>query len=99
MSMSGTYFIKKCIPEPRLVHGGDFHPAPPPGFEGMGGPGGPGGPPPGAAMVQVDLPDHGQPCEGFFEGEMTLGLAAQPDGTLTGTVNGDPNLAYGRKIG
>jgi hypothetical protein len=93
MSMSGTYFIKKWIPEPRLVHGDDFHPAPPSGFEGMGGPGGsdgPGGPPPGARTIQLDLPDYGQPREGFFEGEMTLVLEAQPDGTLTGTANGDP---------
>ena len=40
--------------------------------------------------MHVDLPDHGQPCEGFFEGEMTLVLEAQPGGTLTGTANGDP---------
>jgi hypothetical protein len=82
--MSGTYFIKKWIPEPRLVHGDDFHPVPPPG-----------GPPPGAPTMQVDLPDYGKPCAGFFEGEMTLVLEAQPDGSLKGTANGDPiNFGY-----
>lgn len=45
--------------------------------------------------MQVDLPDQGQPCDGFFEGEMTLVLEAQPDGTLKGTANGDPiNFGY-----
>jgi hypothetical protein len=102
MPISGTYFIKKWIPEPRLVHGEDFHPVPPHGFEGLGGPGGPGGPsgapggpPPGAPKWEVDLPDYGKPCEGFFEGEMTLVLEAQSDGTLKGTANGDPiNFGY-----
>lgn len=45
MSISGTYYIKKWIPESNLVHGEGFNPGGPGG--GPGGPGGPGGMPEG----------------------------------------------------
>lgn len=84
MSISGTYFIRKWIPDPRLVHGEGFKPVPPPDRDGPGGP-----PGAGEAQIHVDLPDYGKPCPDFFEGEVTFVLEARPDGTLAGTANGD----------
>jgi len=79
MSISGTYFIKKWLPDAKLVHGEDFNP------------GGHGGPPPDRApKPHVELPDYGKPCKNFFEGEMTFVFEAQPDGTLKGTADGNP---------
>ena len=91
------YYIKMWLPDPTLVHGPDFHGGPPAGGpppEGEpGGPppeGGPGGPPPAAAKPQVELKDHGTPQGSFFEGDITLNLIPQPDGTLQGDADGDP---------
>jgi hypothetical protein len=83
------------MPDPSLVHGaGDGAPAGgPPPEDGPGGPppeGGPGGPPPGGPKPQVDLKDHGIPGEHAFEGDITLNLIPQPDGTLLGDADGDP---------
>lgn len=93
MSISGTYYIKKWIPDPKFVHGDDFNPGGPGGPGGPvdpGGPGGPSGPPVNTEKSRVELPDYGKPCKGFFEGEMTFVFEAQPDGTLKGTANGAP---------
>lgn len=80
MAVSGRYYIKMRLPDPRLVHGEDF--APPPG----------GGAPPAMPSddVQIQLADHGAPGEDYFEGKMLFDFAAEPDGTLTGTADGAP---------
>ncbi len=93
MAISGKYYIKKWLPDAKLVHGPDFQPGPPAGEmppmpEG-GMPGGPGGPD-GPAKPQVELKDYGTPGENFFEGEMTFDFEPQPDGTLKGTADGSP---------
>ena len=79
MSISGTYYLKKRLPDPKLVHGPDFDPS---GFD------------PSTLPVvekpQVSLPDHG-PCPAdCFEADVLLVLEARPDGTLTGTADGSP---------
>jgi hypothetical protein len=38
----------------------------------------------------VELVDHGKPGENFFEGDITLNLTANPDGTLSGDADGTP---------
>ena len=85
------YYIKMWLPNPTLVHGPDFQPGPP-----AGGPPPEGGAPGGApAAPAVELKDHGQPGENFFEGEITLNLIPQPDGTLQGDADGSPiNSGY-----
>ena len=97
MAISGKYYIKKWLPNPKLVHGPDFQGGPPTGGpppEGMppmGGPGGPaGGPPPAAAKPQVEMKDYGEPRHGAFEGDMLFEFEPQPDGTLKGTADGTP---------
>lgn len=85
MSISGTYYLRKWIPDPVLVHG----PLDPAQLakDGPGGPSGPGGP--GGHKCDVEVKDYGRPPKHFFEGEMVLQLEGQ-DGKLTGTANGAP---------
>lgn len=92
MAISGTYFIKMWLPDPKLVHGPDFQGGPPAGDPPAGPPpeGGPGGPPPGAAKPQVELKNYGEPGNGAFEGEMTFHFTPNPDGTLSGDADGSP---------
>lgn len=87
------YYIKMWLPNPTLVHGPDFQGGPPAGGPPAGGPpleGGPGGPPPAPPKPQVTLKDHGVPGENFFEGDITLNLIPQADGTLKGDADGAP---------
>ena len=94
MAISGTYFIKMWLPDPKLVHGPDFQGGPPAGGpppEGMPE-GGPGGPPPGAAKPQVELKDYGEPGHGAFEGEMTFHFTPNEDGTLSITLKHISNI-------
>jgi hypothetical protein len=94
MAINGSYYIKMWLPNPTLVHGPDFQGGPPDGGPPAGGPppeGAPaGGPPPAAPKPQVTLKDYGQPGENFFEGDITLNLTANPDGTLSGDADGSP---------
>lgn len=91
MPVTGTYLIKKWIPNAALVHGEGFNPGGPGGpgggpdgpggpVGGPGGPGGPGGAPGGAPddAPAVLLRDYGEPPENFFEGEMTFELESVP---------------------
>ena len=104
MAISGKYYIKKWLPNPKLVHGPDFQGGPPTGGPppeggmpgGPGGPGGPaGGPPPAAPKPQVEMKDYGEPRHGAFEGDMLFEFEPQPDGTLKGTADGTPiNWGY-----
>ena len=92
MAISGTYFVKMWLPDPKLVHGPDFQGGPPAGGpppEGMPE-GGPGGPPPGGEKPQVELKDYGEPGHGAFEGEMTFHFSPNEDGTLSGDADGSP---------
>ena len=92
MAISGTYFVKMWLPDPKLVHGPDFQGGPPAGGpppEGMPE-GGPGGPPPQAEKPQVELRDYGQPGHGACAGEMTFHFTPNPDGTLSGDADGSP---------
>ena len=97
MAISGTYFIKMWLPDPKLVHGPDFQggaPAGGPPPEGMPE-GGPGGPPSQAEKPRVVLKDYGEPGYGAFEGEMTFHFTPNEDGTLSGDADGSPiNFGY-----
>lgn len=70
MSISGTYYLRKRMPHPTLLMDGIPSDSPMPELV----------PPP------VPLKDHGPVSPGFFEGEVTLTLQAQPDGTLVGNA-------------
>ena len=91
MAISGTYYVKMWLPDPKMVHGPDFQGGPPAGGpppEGMEG--GPGGPPPEDDKPHVELKNYGEPGHGAFEGDMTFHFTPNPDGTLTGDANGSP---------
>lgn len=91
-AISGTYFIKMRLPDPKLVHGPDFQAGPPAGGPPPeGGPEGmPAGGPPPAPPAPEGLKDYGEPGWGSFEGEMTFHFTPNPDGTLSGDANGSP---------
>jgi hypothetical protein len=77
MSISGTYYLRKRMPHPELLMTGKM----------------PTSPMPEPAPSPVPLKDHGPVTPGFFEGEVTLTLQAQPDGTLTGTAGKEAILS------
>ncbi len=79
MAVSGTYYIKKRLPSPELVHGEGFKP------DLNAGP-----PPKTPPRPKVILPEYGKVDRNFFEGDMLFEFEAQPDGTLTGTADGVP---------
>ncbi len=84
-AISGTYFIKMRLPDPKKVHGDDFQGGSP--SEGADMPAG--GPPP-TPPAPTGLKDYGEPGWGAFEGEMTFHFTPNPDGTLSGDANGVP---------
>lgn len=86
MAIQGKYYIKMWLPNPTLVHGPDFQPAPPP-KDGAAAP-------VVSETPNVKLKDHGKPDENFFEGDITLNLIPQPDGILVGDANGSA-INYG----
>jgi len=97
VAVSGTFYLKKWMPNADLAHGkmdGDSPPGSPP----PGGP--PGNLPPGdkPTALSVELADHGTPGENYFEGDVTFVFEPQEDGTLQGTANGTP-IVYGYYTG
>lgn len=77
MAISGTYYIRMRIPHPSSLIDGVPKDAPAPS----------------APQPDFPLKDYGPVPKGFFEGEMTLELQGHPDGTLTGTANGEPIIS------
>jgi len=78
MAISGTYYLKKWIPNAELVHTDEL-PRPKRTDE-----------PPRPEPPKVELKHYGVPGENFFEGDVTFVFAPQPDGSLRGTANGEP---------
>ena len=93
MAISGTYYVKMWLPDPRVVHGSDSQEETASGSAPAenAAPGGM----PAAAMgaaekPQVELRDYGEPRHGAFEGEMTFHFTPNPDGSLSGDADGTP---------